>query len=186
MKSITPYNTKGDVFIDRIDGDGKIKGEWHKVYYYDSDVDVWCMCYPEEEHDHYYMKSDGRVIIDHAEARRFITGYTCIYRTREEDWRQIGSRTYFSTYIYDNNGRQITDKGYFQARRVDVRYGEAAATFKVICFPDEREAERMKFGFSPMCQMYQINVNLSTGSVLVYDIGQCKFNEAEGIADNWR
>ena len=59
------------VLLGLIKSDGCLLDGMHKVVYYDPKYDIWCLYESPNgnimDSDCYYMKSDGRVIIDHAD-----------------------------------------------------------------------------------------------------------------------
>lgn len=188
MNTLTEYNNNGlPMHLCKVDRDGCLIDGIEPLYYYDSRYDVWCI-YENKDYKEtgnyncYYMKSDGRIIIRHADPRRFIGGVGKFYLTDETNRVKVGRKTYFKRYIINYEGKRFGENGFVGIKRLeasDFFHGRATSvSFEVAEFPTEESAKRIEFGFSPMCKHYKIDINLDNWSSKWWELSDMRFNEA--------
>lgn len=191
MESLNEFKNHGKpLFLCKVNDKGELVDGIEPLYYYDSQYDVWCVYedknYKESSnYNCYYMKSDGRVIIRHADPRRFIGGVAKFYLTDKANRVKIGNRTYLKRYIINHEGKIFGENGFIGIKRLeDSKFFHGRVTsvsFEVAEFPTEESAERIKFGFSPMCKHYKIDINLDDWTSKWWGLSDIKLEEATGL-----
>ena len=165
------------VLLGLIKSDGCLLDGMHKVVYYDPKYDLWCLYDSSNGNiitsECYYMKSDGRVIIDHADVRRFINGYATIRSYADKDLEVVGNRGIRRLRIYDSEGNVVGNT--FWAKTEFISWWESKgimATYKCWCFPTDSERQ-MK---NPKCRECIMDI-YKDGNFDIHDEEEVNFND---------
>lgn len=167
------------VLLGLIKSDGCLLDGMHKVVYYDPKYDIWCL-YDSPNgsvlgSDCYYMKSDGRVIIEHAEVRRFINGYAPIRSYDNKDLVVVGKRGFRRLRIYDSEGNVVGNTFWAGAQYSIInRWKDKGiiSTYKCWCFPTDSERRKE----SPKCREYTMDI-YEDGNFDIHGGKEVEFND---------
>lgn len=167
------------VLLGLIKSDGCLLDGMHKVAYYDPKYDIWCLYESPNgsmlNPDCYYMKSDGRVIIDHADYRRFINGYAPIRSYADKDLEVVGKRGIRRLRIYDSEGNVVGKTFWagaqFVSRWKDKEKG-VVAKYQCWCFPTDSERRKE----SPKCREYTMDI-YEDGNFDIHGGEEVEFND---------
>ena len=165
METINSYKGNNNIQLGLVKDDGCLLDGMHKVEYYDSVYDVWCLYGSPHGNiinsECYYMKSDGRVIIDHANVRRFVNGYATIRSFDDKDLEVVGNRGLRRLRIYDSEGNVMGHTFWAGAKLISSPKDKGiVATYQCWCFPTDYERQR-KY---PKCMEYYM---------YIYENGEC-------------
>jgi hypothetical protein len=185
MEALNTYKFRGGLKFGKIGKDGKLIDGVEDMYYYDPKYDVWCIYEDHTDtgnYNCYYMKSNGKVFLEHADPRRFIGGVAKFYRTDKTE--QVGNKTYIKRYLYNNEGKCITDCGYCGIKRLEGYYPidsqesstEPHCEFEVALFPSKMEKEM--YGEKSICKHYKIKLNLKTWGYTMWELNDILFKDA--------
>ena len=167
------------VLLGLIKSDGCLLDGMHKVVYYDPKYDIWCLYdSPNGDimySDCYYMKSDGRVIIDHADVRRFINGYAPIRSYDDKDLEVVGKRGIRRLRIYDSEGNVVGKTFWANAKFISRWEDEEkgmVATYQCLSFPTDSERRKE----NPKCREYTMDI-YKDGDFDIHDGEEVEFNK---------
>lgn len=167
METINSYKGNNNIQLGLIKDDGCLLDGMHKVEYYDSKYDVWCLY--DSPHGNiinsecYYMKGDGRVIINHADVRRFVNGYATIRSYDDKDLEVVGKRGLRRLRIYDSEGNVMGHTFWAGAKLISSPKDKGiVATYQCWCFPTDYERQINRY--NPKCMEY---------FMYIYENGKC-------------